>query len=447
MVSYVKQAPRPQNETDPEVRNRVSELLEEIGQGGEERARQLAEQFDDWTGPIVLDAAAMDAAVDELDPQVIADIDHAHNHIRTFAEAQLHSISDFTMEVAPGLTAGQQTVPVQVAGCYVPAGRYAHIASALMSVTTASVAGVDNVIVSSPATGARGGVHPAIVHAARVAGADQIIGLGGVQGIAALAFGLFTDLPADIIVGPGNSFVAEAKRQLFGKVGIDVVAGPTESMIVADETADPQTVAIDLIGQAEHGPTSPVWLVTTSSPLAEAVSERILGVAAALPDPAKMAATAAWSNHGEIIIADSREEAAAVCDEYAPEHLQVMAADLDWWRTRLRNYGSLFLGPAATVTFGDKTSGPNHILPTGRAARYTGGLNALTFTKQLTWQRLTAEAGAAEGPIAARISRYEGMEGHARSADVRADAQPGTQAGTQSGTPSGTQPAVTEPGA
>jgi len=421
-VNYLKQADRPKNETSPQVRARVAELLAELGNRGEERALELAEEFDGWTsamGGVVLSHAEIDAAKTRLDAQLIADIDYAHAHIRAFAQRQRDSLTDFSMEVAPGLIAGQHTVPVQVAGCYVPAGRYAHIASALMSVTTASVAGVDNIIVTSPATAERGGIHPAIVHAAHVAGANHVVGLGGVQGIAALAYGLFTGLPADMIVGPGNSFVAEAKRQLFGQVGIDVVAGPTESMIAADESADPMTVAVDLIGQAEHGPTSPVWLVTTSASLATEVDRLATDVAADLPDPARQAAAEAWANHGEIIVVDDREEAASICDEYAPEHLQVMAADLGWWRHRLRNYGSLFLGANTTVTFGDKTSGPNHILPTGRAARYTGGLNVLTFTKQLTWQKLSAEAGAREAGVAARISRYEGMEGHARSADLR----------------------------
>jgi sulfopropanediol 3-dehydrogenase len=278
---------------------------------------------------------------------------------------------------------------------------------------------VDDVVVASPARSDRGGVHPAILHAAHLAGADRVLGLGGVQGIGALAFGLFTGLPADVVVGPGNSLVAEAKRQLFGRVGIDVVAGPTESMVVADGTASAATVAADLVGQAEHGPDSPVWLVTTSRALGEDVVRLVDERAGDLPDPSRASAVAAWRDHGEVVVVDDREEAATVCDEYAPEHLQVMAADLGWWRGRLRNYGSLFLGDRTTVTFGDKTSGPNHILPTGRAARYSGGLNVHRFIKQLTWQEMTPEAAAAHGPVAARISRLEGMEGHARSADLR----------------------------
>jgi len=419
-LSYVKQATRPLNEADPHVRERVSQLLASLETGREAEAERLALEFDSWQGDILVSDADRAESSRTLAPQLLADIDHAHRHIKAFAQAQADSLTEFEIEIEPGLWAGQRNVPITTAGCYVPAGRFAHIASALMSVTTAAVAGVENIVVTSPARDDRGGVHPAIVHAAHTAGATHILGLGGVQGIGALAYGLFTELEADVIVGPGNSFVAEAKRQLFGRVGIDVVAGPTESMIVADVTASAVTVAIDLIGQAEHGPDSPVWLVTTSAELAREVHEVIDSIAQALPDPARASAVAAWRDYGEIIVADSPEAAAACCDDYAPEHLQVMAHDLDWWRGRLRNYGSLFLGEETTVTFGDKSTGPNHILPTGRAARYSGGLNALRFIKQLTWQRMTPEASQTEAPVAARISRYEGMEGHARSADRRA---------------------------
>ena len=418
-VTYIKQADRPKNESGADVNLRVKELLGNLEAGGEQEATRLAKVFDNWDGPIEVSETDIDSAADKLDAQTLADIEYAHRHIRTFAEAQLASIGEFEIEVAPGLMAGQRNVPISVAGCYVPAGRFAHIASALMSVTTAATAGVENIIVTSPARPERGGVHPAILHAAKVAGAHRVLGLGGVQAIGALAYGLFTGLEADMIVGPGNSFVAEAKRQLFGRVGIDVVAGPTESMIVADATADPEMVATDLIGQAEHGPDSPVWLVTTNADLAHAIDALCRQHAEELPDPSRASAMAAWNDYGEIILVDAAEEAAAICDDYAPEHLQVLAADLPWWRARLRNYGSLFLGPNTNVTFGDKTSGPNHILPTGRAARYSGGLNALKFVKQLTWQELTPEAAAAEAGAAARISRLEGMEGHARSADLR----------------------------
>lgn len=427
--SYIKQRSTHSVTNGPEISEKVRDMLAGLRERGEAEAVQLAMTFDNWAGPIVVDEAAIRAARDALAPTLLDDVSQAHRHIRAFAVAQRASLRPFEVEVSPGLRAGHRLVPVNVSGCYVPAGRFAHIASALMSVTTSNVAGVETIVVASPARGDRGGVHPAILAAADIAGADVVLGLGGVQAIAALAFGLFTNKPADIVVGPGNSFVAEAKRQLFGEVGIDVIAGPTESMIVADATADPHRVATDLVGQAEHGPDSPVWLVTTSAELAAEVGRRVPDLAKELPEPARTSALAAWGDHGEIILADSREAAAAVCDTYAAEHLQVMADDLPWWHQRLTNYGSLFLGDEATVTFGDKSAGPNHILPTRRAARYTGGLNVLKFLKQLTYQQLTPDAARQQGELSARISRYEGMEGHARSADLRAEylAEPTTE--------------------
>lgn len=407
------------NDSSADVSARVKELLDSLRDDREQGATELARTFDGWEGPIVVDPATIESAYTQIDPSLLDDIKSAHSNIRDFAEAQRSSLAPFEVELAPGLRAGHRLVPVEVSGCYVPAGRFVHIASALMSVTTSVAAGVGTTIVASPARPDRGGVHPAILVAADIAGADIILGLGGVQGIAALALGLFTNQPADMIVGPGNSFVAEAKRQLFGEVGIDVVAGPTESMIVADETADAHRVAVDLVGQAEHGPDSPVWLVTTDQALADEVAELAPRLARDLPESVRSSAVMAWDTYGEILVAETREEAATVCDSYAPEHLQVMAADLPWWHARLKNYGSLFLGPEATVTFGDKSAGPNHILPTRRGARYTGGLNVLKFIKQLTYQELTPEAAREQGELSARISRAEGMEGHARSADLR----------------------------
>ena len=421
--TYIKQRAAATEPTtaDHDVSEKVRTMLAGLRERGEDEAKKLARDFDGWDGPIIVGDSEVRAARKALAPTLLDDIAEAHRNIRTFAEAQRDSLRPFEIEVSPGLRAGHRLVPVNASGCYVPAGRFAHIASALMSVTTSSVAGVDKIVVASPARDDRNGVHPAIIAAADIAGADVILGLGGVQGVASLAFGLFTGMPADIIVGPGNAFVAEAKRQLFGEVGIDVIAGPTESMIVADETADAHRVATDLVGQAEHGPDSPVWLVTTSPVLATDVAHRVPELAEQLPEPARTSALTAWQDHGEIIVVDTREEAAAVCDEYAAEHLQVMAADLPWWHQRLTNYGSLFLGNEANVTFGDKSAGPNHILPTRRAARYTGGLNVLKFLKQLTYQELTPEAARRQGELAARISRYEGMEGHARTADLRAE--------------------------
>ncbi len=426
-LTYVKRRSVAENVDTADVSDAVATMLADLRTGGEGHAAELARRFDGWNGPIVVEPDTVRAARRDLAPGLLDDITTAHANIAAFARAQRASLQPFDLEVRPGLVAGHRLVPVGVSGCYVPAGRFAHIASALMSITTSSVAGVETVIVASPARDDRGGVHPAILAAADIAGADIVLGLGGVQAVAALAFGLFTERPADIIVGPGNAYVAEAKRQLFGEVGIDVIAGPTESMIVADETADPHRVATDLVGQAEHGPDSPVWLVTTSAELADAVARLAPELAGRLPEPARSSAVAAWNEHAEIILADTREEAAAVCDDYAAEHLQVMAADLGWWHQRLRNYGSLFLGPEATVTFGDKSAGPNHILPTRRAARYTGGLNVLKFLKQLTYQQLTPEAAVEQGRLSARISREEGMEGHARSADLRVDPPAGAQ--------------------
>ena len=287
-----------------------------------------------------------------------------------------------------------------------------------MSVTTAKVAGVSNVIVCSPTRGAEG-IHASILYAARLAGADTILALGGVQGVAALAFGLFTGHPADILVGPGNRFVAEAKRILYGRVGIDLFAGPTEIAIIADDTADPDLVASDLAGQAEHGPDSPAWLITTSRELAEAVIDRIPHCIDRLQEPNRSAAESAWRDYAEVVLVDSREAAVVQSDRYAPEHLEVHAQALDWWLENLSNYGSLFLGEETTVTYGDKASGPNHILPTKGAARYTGGLSVAKFIKTVTWQRMTREANRDVGAVSARISRTEGMEGHALSGDDR----------------------------
>jgi len=322
----------------------------------------------------------------------------------------------------PGLIAGQRLVPVNVAGCYVPTGRYAHIASAYMSIATARAAGVPTVIACSTpyrGDGRNDGIHPEVLYAMHVAGADVIMTLGGVQAIAAMAQGLFTGKPADIIVGPGNKFVAEAKRMLFGQVGIDVFAGPSEIAVIADESADPDIVASDIVGQAEHGHESPAWLITTSQALADAVLQRVPQLIDRLPPTARDAAGAAWRDYGEIVLCSTREEAATTSDRYAPEHLEVHAKDLDWWLARLTCYGSLFLGEETTVAYGDKASGPNHILPTKGAARYSGGLSVHKFIKTVTWQRMTREANRDVAQVTARISRLEGMEAHARTADDR----------------------------
>lgn len=417
-INYLKRAEKtPETETG-NAQAVVTEMLATIQNGGEQAVRDYALKLDEWDGPIVVDADELARRTEQVPASVRQDIEYATDKVRRFAIAQRDSIREFETEISPGIVAGQRLIPCNVAGCYVPTGRYAHIASAYMSVATAKAAGVKTVVAcSTPFQGE--GIHPYVLYAMKVAGADAMMTLGGVQAIATMAYGLFTDKPADIIVGPGNKYVAEAKRMLFGKVGIDVFAGPSEVAVIADESADPAIVASDLVGQAEHGHESPAWLFTTSKPLAEAVMQQVPALIDALPPTARDAAGAAWRDYGEVILCDTREEMAEVSDQYASEHLEVQAQDLDWWLARLTNYGSLFLGEETTVTYGDKASGPNHILPTKGAARYSGGLSAHKFMKPLTWQRATRDANRDLGQASARISRLEGMEAHARTADDR----------------------------
>lgn len=415
---YLKKASKNPATGEDDARELVGRMLLDIEQGGEARIRHYAETLDGWSGEIVVSPAEIEAAAARVPERLKQDIGFAHERVRRFAEAQLRSMSEFEVELSPGLVAGQRLIPVATAGCYVPGGRYAHVASAIMSIATAKVAGVKNVIACSPPY-RQAGVHPAILYTMDLAGADTILTLGGVQGVAALAFGFFSGHPADILIGPGNRFVAEAKRLLFGRVGIDLFAGPTEILIIADEQADARIVAADLVGQAEHGPDSPAWLVSTSRRLAEEVMAQITHFIERLPEPNRSVAQRAWDDYGEVLLVDTREQAVAESDRYAPEHLEVHAAELDWWLARLRNYGSLFLGEETTVAYGDKASGPNHILPTKGAARYTGGLSVAKFMKTVTYQRMTREANRAVGLASARISRLEGMEGHALTGDDR----------------------------
>ena len=417
-IQYLKRATKsPESETGA-ARKVAEEMLAEIGRNGERAVREYAAKLDAWTGPIVLSEEEIEQRVQAIPADVKRDIEFATERVRRFARAQRESIREFAIEVHPGVTAGQRLVPVNVAGCYVPTGRYAHIASAYMAIATAKAAGVPFVVACSTPYGGEG-IHPHVLYAMRVAGADVMLTLGGVQAIAALAYGLFTGKPADIIVGPGNKFVAEAKRMLFGRVGIDVFAGPSEVAVIADDSADPSLVASDLVGQAEHGHETPAWLMTTSHEMAVNVMHRVPQLIDALPPTARDAAGAAWRDYGEVVVADTREEIAQQSDRYAPEHLEVHAHDLDWWFARLTCYGSLFLGEETTVAFGDKTSGPNHILPTKGAARYSGGLSVHKFLKTVTWQRMTRAANRDIAQVTARISRLEGMEAHARTADDR----------------------------
>ena len=417
-VVYVKKAAKtPETETEA-ARKVVAEMLAAIEAGGERAVRDYALKLDKWSGDVVLDASAIDERTRDISQSVKDDIKFAATQVRRFAEAQRASIHDFALELVPGLQLGQKLVPVNTAGCYVPTGRYAHIASAYMSVATAKAAGVKTVIAcSAPFKGQ--GIHPHVLYAMSVAGADVIMCLGGVQAIAAMTFGLFTGRKADIVVGPGNKFVAEAKRMLFGKVGIDVFAGPSEVAVIADDEADPLIIATDIVGQAEHGHESPAWLMTTSQRIADEVSRLIPQLIERLPATARDAAGAAWRDYGEIVLCDTREEIVEVSDTYACEHLEVHCADLDWWHAQLTNYGSLFLGEETNVAFGDKVSGPNHILPTKFAARYSAGLSVHKFLKPLTWQKMDRQACKLIAPVSARISRLEGMEAHARTSDVR----------------------------
>ena len=417
-MEYLKRATKtPETET-ASARKVVDEMLGEIERRGEEAVREYAQKLDRWTGAIEVSEEEIDRRTRSIPGEIKKDIEFATAQVRRFAKAQRDSMQEFSVELSTGLTAGQRLIPVNVAGCYVPTGRYAHIASAYMSIATAKAAGVPTVIAcSTPYQGE--GIHPQVLYAMKVAGADIVLTLGGVQAIAALAFGLFTGKPADIVVGPGNKFVAEAKRALFGKVGIDVLAGPTEIAIIADDSADPALVATDLVGQAEHGQDSPAWLICLSRKFGEDVIRRVPLLIERLPQGAREAAGAAWRDYGEVVICESREEAAQVSDRYAAEHLEVHARELDWWLARLTCYGSLFLGEETTVAFGDKASGPNHILPTKGAARYSGGLSVHKFIKTVTWQRMTRPANRDLAPVTARISRLEGMEAHARTADAR----------------------------
>ena len=416
--THIKQA-QPTNPADTrELADQVALMLRVIETEGEAAVRRMAAQFDKWEGEILLTDADRARAIARVPEEVKRDIRYAHDNIRRFAEAQLGSVTDCEIELAPGLVAGQRLIPVSAAGCYVPGGRYAHVASALMTITTAKVAGVPHITATSPAKPGQG-IPDAIVYTMDLAGADAILALGGVQAVAAMAHGHFGLPGADILVGPGNQYVAEAKRQLFGPIGIDMVAGPTDSMILADRSAVPETVAWDLVGQAEHGHNSPVWLATNDAALAQSVLALVPRLIETLPEPNAENARLAWAQHGEIILCDSFEDMARLADRYAPEHLHVQAEGLDWWLNRLRVYGSLFLGAETTVAFGDKCAGPNHVLPTSGAARYTGGLSVHKFLKTVTWQRATAEGARPVAEAAARISRLEGMEGHARTADIR----------------------------
>ena len=417
-TKYLKKAELTSASDAIDVRQTVQSILDDIEARGDVAALEYAAKFDQYKGSVILSEEDIDRACALVPEKLKRDIDFAHENVRKFAQAQKETLKDIEIEVVPGLIAGQKSIPVAAAGCYIPGGRYSHIASAIMTVTTAKVAGCSHIAACSPPR-PEVGVAPAIIYAAHVCGADIILAMGGVQGVAAMSFGLFGLPEANILVGPGNQFVAEAKRILFGRVGIDMIAGPTDSLVLADSSADAMVVAVDLVGQAEHGYNSPVWLVTDDRDLAKRVMDLVPSLIADLPDLNRENAAAAWRDYAEVILCDNREEMASTSDAYAPEHLTVQAEDLDWWLARLNCYGSLFLGEETTVAFGDKASGTNHVLPTSGAASYTGGLSVHKYMKIVTWQRSTREGSKPIALATARISRLEGMEAHARTADIR----------------------------
>jgi len=417
MALYLKKAQAPAAQDRTRLETTVREMLADVAANRDEAIRRYARQFDKWDNPEFRVSPDRIRQVEREIPETFkADFEYALRQVTEFAKRQLDTLKSFETEIEPGVTLGQKMIPISRVGCYVPGGKFPLVASAIMSVGTARAAGVDHITACAPPRDANG-IYPHTLYALSKAGADEIYCLGGAQAMAAMTFGCVGMQKADLITGAGNPFVAEAKRQLFGPVGIDLLAGPTEILIVADQTADPVLVATDLLGQAEHGPDSPAWLVTTSRALGEAVLAEVERQLQTLPTA--NTAGPAWRDHGEIQVVDSDEEAVAAADRYAPEHLEVMTGRNDWYLAKLRNYGSLFLGEESTVAYGDKGVGTNHTLPTAGAARYTGGLWVGKFIKTVTWQKLTPEASRRVAPIMSRICYAEGMIAHGITADVR----------------------------
>ncbi|HAA44167.1 MAG: histidinol dehydrogenase [Halomonas sp. 54_146] len=404
-------------EADRQVRETVEKTLADIDANGDKAVRELSEKFDNWSpASFRLSDADIAQAMSEVSARDLDDIRFAQAQIRRFAEAQLASMQPVEIETRPGVVLGHKHLPINSVGCYIPGGAYPMVASAHMSVLTAKVAGVKRVIAAAPPY--KGKPHPAIVAAMHLAGADEILVLGGVQAVGAMAIGTDTIEPVDMLVGPGNAFVAEAKRQLFGRVGIDLFAGPTETLVIADESVDGLLCATDLLGQAEHGPTSPAALLTNSEKLANDTLAAIDELLKKLPTAE--IARQAWEAHGEVIVCDSHEEMLQVANEMAYEHVQVMTEDPELYLEKMTNYGALFLGPRTNVAFGDKVIGTNHTLPTKKAARYTGGLWVGKFLKTCTYQRvLTDEASAEIGSYCSRLCALEGFAGHGEQANER----------------------------
>jgi sulfopropanediol 3-dehydrogenase len=418
MATYLKRAQKERGTDLDAIRDTVQEILEDVRREGEDAVRKHSKRLDGWDPPSFgLEEAAIAEAERELPDSLKDDIRFTIEQVRNFARLQREHVTDFEVETRPGVRLGQKTIPVASVGSYTPGGRYPLIASAIMTVATPSVAGVHRIAAMSPPRTAEG-MHPPTIFAMRESGAGEIYCVGGVQALAALAYGAIDGLEAvDMIVGAGNAFVAEAKRQLFGKVGIDLLAGPTEILVIADEHADPEIVAADLLAQAEHDPRSPGVLITTSEELGRSVTELVEKLLETWPTAD--VAGPAWRDNGMIVVADDDEEAVALSDDFAPEHLEVQTRDPDWYAARLRNYGTLFLGEESTVVYSDKAIGTNHVLPTMRAARYTGGLWVGKFLKTVTYQRLDRKGSVEIAGPAGRISAAELMLGHEITANMR----------------------------
>jgi sulfopropanediol 3-dehydrogenase len=419
-MAVILKASRSQSERqddDAKVRSIVEGLLADIELNGDKAVRALSEKFDNWSPESFrLSERDIEAAMAKVSPQDLADIKFAQQQVRFFAQKQRDSMLDVEVETMPGVVLGHKHIPVNSVGCYVPGGKYPMVASAHMSVLTAKVAGVKRIVAAAPPF--QGGAHPAIVAAMHLGGADEILVLGGTQAVGAMALGTESIAAVDMLVGPGNAFVAEAKRQLYGRVGIDLFAGPTETCIIADDTVDGEIVATDLLGQAEHGINSPAVLITDSRQLAEDTLKEISRLLEILPTAA--AARASWEDYGEIILCENHEEMLAQSEILASEHVQVMTRDDDYFLANMTAYGALFLGPRTNVAYGDKVIGTNHTLPTKKAGRYTGGLWVGKFIKTHTYQRvLTDEASALVGEYCSRLCMLEGFAGHAEQANVR----------------------------
>ena len=404
------------SEDKARVKATVETILADIEQRGDTAVCELSEKFDNWSPEnFRLSDAQIQDCIDSLPSSVIDDISFAQTQIRNFAQAQLDSLNDIEIETVPGVILGHKNIPVASVGCYVPGGKFPMVASAHMSILTAKVAGVKRVIACTPPT--QGNLPAATIAAMSMAGADAIYVLGGIQAVAAMAMGTESIEPVDFLVGPGNAYVAEAKRQLYGRVGIDLLAGPTETLIIADETADAEMVATDLLGQAEHGYNSPAILLTTNAKLAEEIGDEIVRQLDVLPTAET--ASASWRDYGQIILVDSEEELVAEGDRIASEHVQVLTKNPDYFLEHMTNYGSLFLGEETNVSYGDKVIGTNHTLPTMGAARYTGGLWVGKFIKTVTYQKCSTEASLVIGEYCSRLCALEGFKGHQAQADLR----------------------------